>query len=321
MNGIDVSSWQGNINWEKVSNTDVGFAMIRATYGTSGKDKQFVQNMNNITKTNIYPGAYHYLYATSVSEAKQEAQNFLNAIKSYKFLYPVALDIEDSSISSLGRNTATQIALTFCDIVENSGYYVNIYSNLNWLQNYLNMNELSKFDIWLAQWSSSPTYTGNFGMWQHSSTGSVSGINGNVDLNISYLDYPTIITSKGLNNTSSSQLPSPPDTDTKPPTSTFEYVVVTGDTLWDIAEKFLGSGARYEEIKTLNGLTGDTIYAGQVLNVPSGTSGSKSYTVVSGDTLWDIAERFLGSGSRYTELKTLNGLTSDTIYPGQVLLI
>lgn len=310
MKGIDVSAWQGDINWSKVAQSGIGFAMVRASYGTNQIDKKFVRNMNGISGTGINPGAYHYTYATSVSEARAEAENFLNTIGPYSFYYPVALDIEDDSIANLGRDRATDIAYEFCDRVERSGYYVCIYSNLSWFRNNLNMDRLSRFDIWLAQWSNSPTYDGEFGMWQYSSEGSVQGIDGNVDLDISYRDYPYIISSNNLNNVSSGG-----------GAGYFNYEVMSGDTLWDIAERFLGNGTRYVEIQAINGISGDLIYEGQILKIPGKSSQGRTYVVQSGDTLWGIAERFLGDGTRYTEIQALNGISGDIIYEGQVLVL
>ena len=314
-NGIDVSEWQGNINWDSVKNSNIDFAMIRASYGVSSVDNQFYNNMQNISGTNINAGAYHYCYALSADEAETEAKNFINTIRPYSFSYPLALDIEDSSILQLGKSMITDIALRFCNVVEAAGYYVIIYSNLNWFENYLDLSRLSKFDIWLAQWSENPTFSGDFGMWQYSATGAVSGISGSVDLNTSYRDYKSIIESKGLNKVNN---------DSSDDDGYMLYTVKEGDTLWDIAERFLGNGVRYKEIEAINSLSGDTIYKGEVLKIPQGSNTNNSgrvYTVKKGDTLWDIAERFLGSGTRYREIKILNNLEGDTIYEGQTLKI
>ena len=317
--GIDVSSWQGDVNWNAVASSNIDFAMIRASFGTTGVDNKFTRNMSNIVSTSIHPGSYHYTYALNTSQAQAEAQHFLNIIRPYQFTYPVSLDIEDDSLKSLGIQTVTDIALTFCNTVQNAGYYVIIYSNLNFFLNYLDLNRLSNFDIWLAQWSSSPTYDGDLGMWQYTSTGTVNGIAGNVDMNRSYRDFPSIIQSAGLNGTSST--PTPPSPPSVPSDQT-TYTVVSGDSLWSIAYRFLGDGALYPEIKSANGLTSDTIYLGQTLVIPSsGSSPQKNYTVVSGDSLWSIAQRFLGDGALYPEIKSASGLTSDTIYPGQTLII
>ena len=307
--GIDVSSWQENINWEDVQNNNINFAIVRATYGTTGTDEFFSTNMEGISKTSIHPGAYHYSYAKSLSEAKEEAQHFLNVIKPYSFSYPVAFDIEDSSLEYLGVQTLTDITREFCQTIQNNGYYVCIFSSINWLNNYLDMNALSNFDVWLSQWDSSPSYSGNFGIWQYTSSGTVSGINGDVDMDISYRNYPEIISNAGLNNGSGSS-----------GGNVTYYTVIPGDSLWSIAERFLGSGYKYNKIVVLNGLTSDVIYPGQVLKIPS--SGSTiNYTVVEGDTLWSIAKKFLGAGTKYGLIMTANDLTSDLIYPGQVLKI
>lgn len=312
--GIDVSTWQEKINWKSVESSGIDFAIIRATYGSTGIDDYFKTNMNGLKETSIKPGAYHYSYAKSTSDAKAEANHFLNVISPYEFPYPVALDIEDDSLISLGSSILTDITLTFCEMIQNAGYYICIYSNLNWLKNYLNMDKLNQFDIWLSQWSSAPTYSGDFGIWQYSSEGSVSGIKGDVDLDISYRDYPAIISEAGLNKVNGG---SPGGTD-DPYTY---YTVVPGDTLWGIAERFLGSGYKYSEIAVLNGLTSDIIYPGQVLKIPTKNSDFTKYTVKSGDTLWGISQKFLGSGAKYGLIMSANGLTSDLIYPGQVLNI
>ena len=324
--GIDVSKWQGTIDWPSVSKTDVNFAIMRATFGYTGIDSHFTKNITNISKTNLNRGAYHYSYATSLDEATLEANHFLSVIKPYSFNYPVAFDIEDSSLVKLGKDLLTDITLRFCSIVEDAGYYVCLYSNVNWLTNYLDTSRLSHIDIWLAQWGQRPTYSGNFGIWQYTSEGSVNGISGNVDMNISYKDYPTIIANAGQNPSGNGNSGSGNNNSSSSGGSAGTsniYTVANGDTLWTIAEKFLGSGSKYTEIKAANSLSSDTIYAGQKLIIPSSSASSsnKTYTVVSGDTLWTIAEKFLGSGSKYAEIKNANKLSSDTIYVGQQLII
>lgn len=201
--GIDVSKWQKTINWNEVKNSGINFVMIRATYGIDSIDEYFKTNIDNATISGLNIGAYHYCYAKSVQEALQEAKHFLNTIKPYKLTYPVVLDLEDNSIADLGTNTITQIALTFLQYLESNGYYAMLYSNKNWLENKLDMNKLKNFDVWLAQYNNTITYNGTIGMWQYSNTGSVDGINGNVDMNKSYKNYADIITAKGLNNISS----------------------------------------------------------------------------------------------------------------------
>lgn len=199
--GIDVSKWQGTIDWAKVKKAGIQFAMIRSSYGSEKgqEDTKLAANVAGCEANDIPYGFYHYSYATSVDGAKKEAEYFLSVIKNYSPTMPVAFDLEDSSQSGLSKATLTAMVKAFCDVVEKAGYYVILYSNKSWLDGKYNMSELSAYDVWLAQWGSSPTYSGSFGMWQYSATGSVSGITGDVDMDIAYKDYPSIIKSYGLN--------------------------------------------------------------------------------------------------------------------------
>lgn len=197
--GIDVSTWQGSINWNKVKNAGIQFAMIRAGYGrlTSQKDKYCDANVKGCEAANIPYGFYWYSYAKDVAGAKAEAAACLSCIKGYKPEYPIAFDIEDNTQYNLPKSTLTAIVTTFCEEIEKAGYYAALYSNLDWLTNKL--GDISKFDVWLAQWANNPSYKKSFGMWQYSSKGSVSGISGYVDMNYAYRNYPEIIRSNGLN--------------------------------------------------------------------------------------------------------------------------
>lgn len=201
--GIDVSTWQGDIDWNKVKADGIEFAMIRSSFGKENPDKQtdnkFHQNIKNAKAAGIPVGVYHYSYALSAEDAKKEADFCLSVIKGYQLEYPVAFDIEDASQLNLGKKLITDIIMAFCERVQAAGYYVSLYTNLDWISNRIDMTRAKAFDIWLAQWSSKPTYSGSFGMWQYTSGGSVSGISGNVDMNIAYYDYPSIIKAAGLN--------------------------------------------------------------------------------------------------------------------------
>lgn len=197
--GIDVSYWNGNIDWTKVKAAGIQFAMLRGGYGTNGKDSKFEQNYKGAKTVGVPMGVYHYSYAKTVEAAKQEAKFCLSYLKGKQFEYPIAFDIEDSSQRNLGKATITAITKAFCETVEKAGYYVAIYSNLDWLRNRLDLNILKSYDIWLAQWASKPTYSGSFGMWQYADNGKLNGISGNVDMNISYKDYATLIKAAGMN--------------------------------------------------------------------------------------------------------------------------
>ena len=200
--GIDVSHHQGNVDFAKVKASGIHFAMLRAGYGKENPavqtDRKFHQNYSNALKAGLPCGAYHYSYARSAAEAKQEADFFLSIIKGCQFGYPVAFDLEDSSQANLSRETLTNIAIAFCERVEKAGYYVCLYTNPDWIKNRLDMERLKQFDLWLARYSDTPGRDG-IGMWQYSSSGKVNGINTAVDLDVAYRDYPSIMKKSGLN--------------------------------------------------------------------------------------------------------------------------
>lgn len=199
--GIDVSKHQGKIDWHRVKNSGVDFAILRAGYGKydNQKDERFEENYSNAKNAGIKLGAYHYSYAKSVDDAKKEAEIFLKWISGKQFEYPVAFDVEEKSQSDKGKQFVSDVIRAFCETVEKAGYYVCVYSNKYWLDNYVDDDCKRKYDTWLAQWSDKATYGGNYGIWQYSSQGEIDGISGRVDLDESYKDYSLIIKSNGLN--------------------------------------------------------------------------------------------------------------------------
>lgn len=254
--GIDVSRYQGTINWELVK-PNIDFVIIRCGYGQdieSQDDEQFIRNANECTRLSIPFGVYLYSYAKNKESAISEANHVLRLVKNYKLQYPVFYDVEDKSQSDLSNEQLTEICTTFCNILENNNYYVGIYSNLYWFNTKLNSNQLDRYDKWLAQWSNSPTYTKSFGMWQYTSNGMVTGINGRVDLNIAYKDYPEIIRTNNLNNVVNNEI------------SVLNYTIVSGDSLYKIGEKF---GVKWRDIASLNNIKFPYIIRpGQVLRIP-----------------------------------------------------
>ncbi len=204
--GIDVSYAQGTIDWGRVKLSGVEFAMLRASRGYISEAKPMAQditfeyNVTQATAYNINVGVYHYLYAETVEEAREEARFLLKTIEPYDITYPVVLDVEEQYQADLGSAKLSAMCEAFLEEIENAGYYAMIYSNKTWLTTYLDMNRLKAYDVWLAQWNTVPTYKGSFGIWQYSSKGIVSGIDGYVDLNIAYKDYAKIIREGGFNN-------------------------------------------------------------------------------------------------------------------------
>ena len=200
--GIDVSAHQGIIDWDIVKD-QVDFAILRCGYGVdlvNQDDAYFERNAKECTRLGIPFGVYLYSYASNNEEASSEADHVLRLIQNYKLSYPVYYDVEDAQQESLSNEQLTDMVVTFCEKIENAGYYVGIYANLNWFENRLNSSRLDVYDKWLAQWSTTPTYNKDFGMWQYTASLDLNGIQTKVDGDIAYLDYPTIIKEKGLNH-------------------------------------------------------------------------------------------------------------------------
>ena len=250
--GIDISHHQGDINFNKLKG-NIDFAMVRTSYGNFHIDKKYKRNIEGLEKIKVPYGLYHFSYAVNVEEAKEEAEAFINIIKDYKPLYPVVIDIESSSrTADVKKDTLVDIANTFCKMVEDAGYYVMIYANLNYFDTKLDSIKLNKYDKWVAEWRNKLTYKGNAGMWQYSSNGSMPGIEGNVDLDISFKDYPEIIKEKQLNNYNSF-IPT-------------KYIVKKKDSLYKIAKKYNTTWQDiYNKNKDIIGNNPNKIKPGQVL--------------------------------------------------------
>ena len=193
LKGIDVSKHQGIIDWSKVR---ADFAIIRAGYGKyqSQADTQLKANMEGCKKHGIPVGVYWYSYATTVADAKLEAQTCLAVIKPYKdqIVLPVFFDQEyEKPIVALSNSARTEICKTFCELVKAAGYHPGIYASYDWFKNKLIIKQLTGYPFWVAQYGSKCGYTGdNLYMWQYSSIGKVDGIKGNVDMDEGYFTLP-----------------------------------------------------------------------------------------------------------------------------------
>ena len=207
INGIDVSKWQGAIDWQRVAASGVRFAMIRLGTGSPDGsactlDVRFDANVEGALAAGLEVGCYLYSYATSVAGARMEAAFAAGRLAKYKgrLCYPVAFDLEDESQAALGRDTLTGMADAFCSAIEANGWYAMLYCNKNWAEHYLDMAALARYDLWLAEWRDAPSYTGRgFNLWQRSNKGQVPGIAGSVDLDTAYMDFAAVIREKGLN--------------------------------------------------------------------------------------------------------------------------
>jgi len=201
--GVDVSKYQPNIDWKKVKESGISFAIIRTGYSQT-TDNKFVSHIQGALEAGINVGVYCYAKANNVTEAVEEADYVLGLIKPYRISYPVCYDVESTNLQALDNQKRTDIAIAFCERIQSAGYYAMIYTNKNWLENMLDYNRLKPYDIWLAQWATKPTWNGTYGMWQYG-LDHVDGI-GDCDCDVSYKDYPDIITKGGLNNLASNTL-------------------------------------------------------------------------------------------------------------------
>lgn len=184
---IDVSTWQGTIDWKKVKAAGYKHAILRAGYGRSAtqKDACFEANYKNAKTQGINLGVYWYSYAVDKADAIKEANACLEVLKGKTLEIPVFFDMEESSMTKLGKAKLTEMAKAFCDTVIKGGFKAGIYSNPNWFKNYLDYNALRKlYPIWLAQYYKEASLECD--VWQYASDGKVSGISGNVDMNIIY---------------------------------------------------------------------------------------------------------------------------------------
>lgn len=205
LSGIDVSRFQGNIDFDKAASA-IDFAVIRAGYGklTTQEDKKFQRNYAGFKKTRTPIGAYWYCYATSAAEAREEAQACLAILKGKQFELPIFYDIlEDDHIPKLKNKgdvakLINEIIPAFCSVLEKNGYYVGIYCNTSGYNTYLNDSNKQRYVQWCADWRGTCGYAGPKVMWQYSCKGSIPGIVGDVDKDYAYTDF-SIIKEKGFN--------------------------------------------------------------------------------------------------------------------------
>lgn len=208
--GIDVSHWQGNINWAKVKMAGIQFAIIKAGGSDDGfyTDSKWEANYRGAKANGIAVGAYYFAGPKCVTAAagKADAKRFIRLLKGKKLEYPVCFDCEAQPVSK--RSGTTKAALAFCKELEKAGYYAGIYaSTYSGFQDRLNDAKLHSIAHWVAQYAGKCSYRGDYGLWQYSSSGRVPGICGNVDMNYAYIDYPSIIRKGGFNGYQKNSVP------------------------------------------------------------------------------------------------------------------
>lgn len=320
--GLDISNYQNGINFDIIKN-NVDFLILRAGFtgwGTGvsyNKDSSF-ENFYNQAKSRAIPvGAYWYSCANTYEKGVAEAKYmYENCLVGKEFEYPIYLDVEEDRHQRVGKIAVANAIKGFCEYLEARGYYVGIYANSNYFNNYIDTASLTRYDKWLAVWGNTkPIFNyGDYGLWQNSSSGNVAGFE--VDTNIAYKDYPNIIKNAGLNGYSKSNN----NSISQPTQKTITYTVKAGDTLSGIASRY---GTTYQELARINNIPNpNLIHVGQVLTI-NGTSQQtpniEYYTVKSGDNLSKIANMY---GTTVNQLVSWNNIPNpNLIYPNQKLRV
>lgn len=357
MFGIDVSTFQGDIDWYKVK-SQINFAILRLGWiGNKNNhtlDTKFERNYSECKRLGIPVGVYVYCYSNCEDTAKAGAEWTLQQLNGKSLELPVYLDMEDSSIANLEKDKLTNICIAFNTVIEQAGLWAGVYANKDWFDNKLNKDIIKyKYTTWIAHYTSgTDKYKDEYDMWQNSSSGKINGISGSTDTNYMYRDLIAEIGNKTpsipVNTKSIEELAAEVingqwgnGNDRKSAlqnagydynavqdrvnellnvnnsTST-TYTVKSGDTLSNIASKF---GTTYQKLAEINGIADpNKIFAGQVIKI-TGTSSNttRTYTVKSGDNLTKIAKQF---NTTVDSLVSKNGIKDkNKIYVGQVLKI
>ncbi|MCL2311049.1 MAG: LysM peptidoglycan-binding domain-containing protein [Firmicutes bacterium] len=346
-NGIDVSSLQGFIDWNKLNPSDINFAMIRATYGTSGLDVRFEENIRNIIDSKIHAGVYHEVHANNFDDAYKEARYFISKIKKFSVGYPAAFHIQ----KNIDKNKTIEIIKIFADTLKKSNYYPLLLISEDLLQNFSDTKKINEIDIWLI--GDSLNFKKNVGMLRHSNLGSIRYIGDNVNLNVAYKNYAEIIKEflrnnnkdeksdmlnqknmalKTIDKLKESKIDNKTENLSTSPIipsnfnseftnfETIEHKVLDGETIWELARIYLGSWSKYREIMDINSLSDEIIHFGQILKIPL-VYKTDIYKVRDNDNLCSIAAKLLGNENRYYEIMKFNGLETSMIVPGQNLKI
>ena len=195
--GIDVSKFNNITDWNAVKESGVKFVIIRCGYrgsktGSIVEDPQFRENINGAVSAGIPVGVYFFTQAVNTVEAVEEASAVVSLVGSYDLTYPIFIDTESAGgggrADTLDAGSRSAVVEAFCETIRNSGYKAGIYASKNWYNGRLDITKFSSSDVmWLAEYNDKVTYGGNYSIWQYSSAGHIDGIDGRVDMNLSYL--------------------------------------------------------------------------------------------------------------------------------------
>lgn len=298
--GIDISHWQGAIDWAKVKAAGIQFAIIKSGGSDAGfyTDPRWEENYKGAKANGIAVGAYYFVGpgCISVADGQADAERFLAQLKGKQFEYPVYIDVEATPASK--KAGATEAVIAFCRAMEAGGYYAGIYSSTySGFRDRLDDSKLTPFTHWVAQYASKCTYGGSYGIWQYSSSGQVNGISGRVDMDVSYQDFPSIIKAGGFNGYAKKAAASKPVAPVQPH-KTVEKIareVLTGK--W-------GNGDDRRRRLASAGYDAAAVQAkvNELLHAQSRPQ-AVYYTIQRGDTLSGIARRY---GTSVSAIQKLN---------------
>lgn len=316
MKGLDISSYQSGINFDAIKSAGINFLILRAGFtgwGTGisyNKDKCFEDFYSKAKQRDINVGAYWYSCANTKEKGIAEARYmYENCLKDKQFEFPIYIDVEDTHHQVGNKRGVTDAIIGFCEYLENLGYYVGIYaSDISGFQDKMYLNELNAYDKWVARYGSEPKYVKQYGMWQSTSSGRINGYNGNLDCDVAYNDYSSIIKNIGLNGFSKSSTNNTQNINPLDNYSDEELAtkVINGE-FSNGNERKQKLGNRYQNVQNI------------VNNRLSNKSNEIIYTVKSGDTLSSIAKKY---NTTYQKIANDNNISNpNLIYPNQKLII
>jgi len=263
---IDVSAYQPSVDYAKVKAAGIDGVILRCGITYWGKqvcsaDECFERHYKGFKAVGMPVGAYYYSAADTTEAARREADFAAGILKGKQLEFPIYYDVEcEPRMGKLSKAELTEIAKTFCNAIEKAGWFTGIYANTNYYLNKLDHAALAeRYTLWLADYrGDNANKTLKRDIWQHTSTGRINGIEGNVDQNECYRDFPSIIRKAGLNGYQTVSSP-----------AVRTYTIKPGDSFWKIAEKELGSGTKMYDLARANNMSIlSVIHPGQVLKLP-----------------------------------------------------
>lgn len=314
--GIDVSEWQGDIDFRKVRAAGIEMVYIRSSQGFSYEDSKFERNYTEAKKYGLKVGVYHYVTARTEEEAREQARFFISVVCKKEIDCKIAMDFE--SFGNLSKSEINKVALAFLKEAERlCNKELIVYSNTYTARNIFS-GEITKYPLWVAQYEvDNPSSNGNWSTWegwQYTSTGRVNGISGNVDRD----QYTKNILMDG-----NSQIPHV-DRPNNPKEDRILYKIQKGDTLSEIAQKFNTTVSHLAEINNIK--NPNLIYAGEIIvvshnhnNTEKENNATNTYTIKRGDTLWGIANKFNTTVNKLVQLNNIKN--PNLIYAGEVIKV